>query len=101
MSEVDNLSEQARQNPSEVGLAHVIDAFDALIDRLEEHRDAYEAELPAAEATGNVNYVKRVKRGVAQCNAFIEMLEDKGLDQLGMMRFTAGHMRAAREERLV
>lgn len=101
MSEVENLSEQARQNPTEVQFARVIDAFDALIDRLEEHRDAFEQELPAAEATGNVNYVKRVKRGIAQTNRLIETLEDEGLDQLGMMRFTAGQMRAAREERLV
>jgi len=93
------MSERLGRSDKEV--AAIIDAFDALMNSIEDHVASLDAELPTALASGDVRYIQRVDLGITRSKALLHVLETDALDWIMSIRLVARQLGYARDGKMV
>jgi hypothetical protein len=86
---------------SDKEVAAIIEAFDQLMLRIEDHIASLDAELPNARASEDVRYIQRVELGVFRSKALIHVLETDALEWIMSIRLVARQLGYAREGKMV
>ncbi|MPZ14944.1 MAG: hypothetical protein GEU73_11070 [Chloroflexi bacterium] len=87
---------------SDVEVAAIIEAFDALTAQVDRHIESLEAEQGTAEASGDPRYVQRIERGLSCARVLLDALEgDDVLEQIMTLRHNARQLGFAREGKIV
>ena len=87
--------------PEGVGIAEILQACDALTDRLEQYLSEREAELPLALAGGDHRRIYRVERAITWTQDLIDLIDDDVLDRIGALRHNDHQLKWAREGKMV
>ena len=86
---------------SDVQVAEIIQAFDELVLRIEDHIASLKEELPTALASQDVRYIQRVELGITRSEALLKVLENDALEWIMSIRLVASQLGYAREGKMV
>ncbi len=95
------MADPAELTHSDTEVASIIEAFDGMVATIEAHLRELEAELPAAMASGDDRYVRRVERGMSWSRDLLGILETSVLDCIMDLRTTARQLGLARQGKMV
>lgn len=88
-------------DPHKEDVRALIASYDEMVARVEATIARLEAELPAARASGDDRYLRRVERGLERSRALLALVDERMAPLLMDLRHNAHQLGVARDGKMV